>query len=128
MATSAVSPLGPLSVDPGDGLDGENVSETEKTAPWVVRKLVGVSTIPPSPAFLLTRRCKSMTGRIVRSSYESLRAAGTTVICLSPVRENDQSSIPRITVDPAPSDRFPLSVPSGETGPRLCFHVSDSEI
>ena len=95
MATSAVSPLGPLSVDPADGLDGENVSETEKTAPWVVRKLIGVSTMSPSPghpAFLLTRiaeSLQSMTGRIVRSSYESLRAAGTTVICLSPVRQND---------------------------------------
>ncbi len=30
---------------------------------------------------------QSMTGRIVMSSYETLRAAGTNVICLSPVSE-----------------------------------------
>ena len=28
---------------------------------------------------------QSMTGRIVMSSYETLRAAGTNVVCLSPV-------------------------------------------
>ncbi|RDB16033.1 hypothetical protein Hypma_003440 [Hypsizygus marmoreus] len=58
-----VSALGP--VDP-DSLNFES-DEKEKAAPWIVRKLIG-----------------SMTGRIVMSSYESLRAAGTSVICLSP--------------------------------------------
>ncbi|KAJ7669038.1 hypothetical protein B0H17DRAFT_217181 [Mycena rosella] len=59
-----VSALGP--VDPAS-LKDEAHDEQEKSAPWIVRKLVG-----------------SMTGRIVMSSYESLRAAGTSVVCLSP--------------------------------------------
>ena len=59
---TAASPLQPI--DPSTVPDAEK----EEHAPWIVRKLVG-----------------SMTGRIVMASYESLRAAGTTVICISPV-------------------------------------------
>ncbi|KAJ7211286.1 hypothetical protein GGX14DRAFT_565161 [Mycena pura] len=65
MSKSAqVSPLGPI--DPAS-ISQETHDEEEKAAPWILRKLVG-----------------SMTGRIVMSSYESLRAAGTSVVCLSP--------------------------------------------
>lgn len=35
------SPLGPI--DPSSVTDLEQISETEKRAPWIVRKLVGVS-------------------------------------------------------------------------------------
>ncbi|TDL24587.1 hypothetical protein BD410DRAFT_767103 [Rickenella mellea] len=66
------SPLGP--VDPSSVTD-----ETEKSAPWIVRKLAG-----------------SMTGRIVMSSYESLRAAGTSVVCLSPWGDSSPLLLPCI--------------------------------
>ncbi|KAL0570639.1 hypothetical protein V5O48_011320 [Marasmius crinis-equi] len=56
----AVSALGPI--DPSSVLDPHENEEKEKAAPWIVRQLVG-----------------SMTGRIMMSSYESLRAAGTGV-------------------------------------------------
>ncbi|KAI0047699.1 hypothetical protein FA95DRAFT_1558796 [Auriscalpium vulgare] len=71
MGASDVSPLGPI--DPAS----LSVSEEQKAAPWIVRKLVG-----------------SMTGRIVMSSYESLRAAGTTVICLSPWGDSQPFFLP----------------------------------
>ncbi|TFK41555.1 hypothetical protein BDQ12DRAFT_678174 [Crucibulum laeve] len=75
MATVEISALGP--VDPASiPLEG---NETEKSAPWIVRKLVG-----------------SMTGRIVMSSYESLRAAGTNVICLSPWGDSSPLFLPCI--------------------------------
>ncbi|KAH8830174.1 hypothetical protein DL96DRAFT_1668130 [Flagelloscypha sp. PMI_526] len=65
-SSSSVSPLGPI--DPKSVIaEDHGANEAEQKAPWIVRKLVG-----------------SMTGRIVMSSYESLRAAGTSVICLSP--------------------------------------------
>ncbi|EJF63816.1 hypothetical protein DICSQDRAFT_101872 [Dichomitus squalens LYAD-421 SS1] len=72
MSTS-VSPLGPI--DP----DSVPEAETEKSAPWIVRKLVG-----------------SMTGRIVRSSWETLRASGTSVICLSPWGDSSPLLLPCI--------------------------------
>ncbi|KAF7797358.1 hypothetical protein EIP86_008553 [Pleurotus ostreatoroseus] len=58
---ASVSALGP--VDPASVPEAEE----EKAAPWIVRKLVG-----------------SMTGRIVMSSWETLRASGTSIVCLSP--------------------------------------------
>ncbi|KAH6909509.1 hypothetical protein BKA70DRAFT_1276349 [Coprinopsis sp. MPI-PUGE-AT-0042] len=63
---SALGPIDPNSVSAKH--------EEEKEAPWIIRKLVG-----------------SMTGRIVLSSYESLRAAGTSVVCLSPTRRRSSS-------------------------------------
>ncbi|ESK88083.1 hypothetical protein Moror_10731 [Moniliophthora roreri MCA 2997] len=71
-AISTLGPIDPTSVNQGDG-------EKEKAAPWVVRKLVG-----------------SMTGRIVMSSYESLRATGTSVICLSPWGDSSPLTLPCI--------------------------------
>ncbi|KAJ3729587.1 hypothetical protein C8R42DRAFT_652445 [Lentinula raphanica] len=73
---TAVSPLGPI--DPASVTEASS-DETEKAAPWIVRKLVG-----------------SMTGRIVLSSYESLRAAGTSVICLSPWGDQSPLTLPCI--------------------------------
>ncbi|TFK67575.1 hypothetical protein BDN72DRAFT_842846 [Pluteus cervinus] len=70
-----VSTLGPI--DPASIPEISN--EQEKAAPWIVRKLVG-----------------SMTGRIVMSSYESLRAAGTSVICLSPWGDSSPLLLPCI--------------------------------
>ncbi|KAH9941220.1 uncharacterized protein BXZ73DRAFT_42301 [Epithele typhae] len=69
----SVSPLGPI--DPASVPEGE----TQKHAPWIVRKLVG-----------------SMTGRIVRSSFETLRASGTSVICLSPWGDSSPLLLPCI--------------------------------
>lgn len=69
---SALGPIDPKSITEPD-------SEKEKTAPWIVRKLVG-----------------SMTGRIVISSYESLKAAGTSVICLSPWGDSSPLLLPCI--------------------------------
>ncbi|KAJ3747832.1 hypothetical protein DFH05DRAFT_1391631 [Lentinula detonsa] len=74
---TTVSPLGPI--DPASLTEAGSSSENEKAAPWIVRKLVG-----------------SMTGRIVMSSYESLRAAGTTVICLSPWGDQSPLTLPCI--------------------------------
>ncbi|KAH8116134.1 hypothetical protein DFH11DRAFT_1832287 [Phellopilus nigrolimitatus] len=73
---SEASPLGPIDPASVTGADQQN-AETERTAPWIVRKLVG-----------------SMTGRIVMSSYESLRAAGTSVICLSPWGDSNPIFLP----------------------------------
>ncbi|KAL5514452.1 hypothetical protein ACEPAG_2540 [Sanghuangporus baumii] len=70
------SPLGPIDPSSVTSTDQQNV-ETEKKAPWIVRKLVG-----------------SMTGRIVMSSYESLRAAGTSVVCLSPWGDSSPVFLP----------------------------------
>ncbi|KAJ7076122.1 hypothetical protein B0H15DRAFT_606778 [Mycena belliarum] len=66
-----ISSLGP--VDPAS----VKHDEEEGSAPWIVRKLVG-----------------SMTGRIVMSSYESLRAAGTSVVCLSPWGDSSPLLLP----------------------------------
>ncbi|KAI0674455.1 hypothetical protein C8Q78DRAFT_595418 [Trametes maxima] len=71
--SDAVSPLGPI--DPASVPEAEN----EKSAPWIVRKLVG-----------------SMTGRIVRSSWETLRASGTSVVCLSPWGDSSPLLLPCI--------------------------------
>ncbi|KAI0372108.1 hypothetical protein BV20DRAFT_1042979 [Pilatotrama ljubarskyi] len=71
--SDAVSPLGPI--DPASVPE----AETEKSAPWIVRKLVG-----------------SMTGRIVRSSWETLRASGTSVVCLSPWGDSSPLLLPCI--------------------------------
>lgn len=43
MAEPEASPLGPI--DPSSVTNVEESSETEKSAPWIVRKLVGVSTV-----------------------------------------------------------------------------------
>ncbi|KAI0711337.1 hypothetical protein C8Q76DRAFT_736182 [Earliella scabrosa] len=67
----SVSPLGPI--DPASVPEAEK----EKTAPWIVRKLVG-----------------SMTGRIVRASWETLRASGTNIICLSPWGDSSPLLLP----------------------------------
>lgn len=37
----------------------------------------------------VTKSLQTMTGRIVMSSYETLRSAGTSVVCLSPVSHAD---------------------------------------
>ncbi|KAI0336797.1 hypothetical protein GY45DRAFT_1238115 [Cubamyces sp. BRFM 1775] len=71
--SDTVSPLGPI--DPSSVPE----AETEKAAPWIVRKLVG-----------------SMTGRIVRSSWETLRASGTSVVCLSPWGDSSPLLLPCI--------------------------------
>ncbi|KIM42125.1 hypothetical protein M413DRAFT_10359 [Hebeloma cylindrosporum] len=68
---SALGPIDPSSVP--------EVNEEETTAPWIMRKLVG-----------------SMTGRIVLSSYETLRAAGTNVVCLSPWGDSSPLFLPCI--------------------------------
>ncbi|KAJ7138509.1 hypothetical protein C8R43DRAFT_1019346 [Mycena crocata] len=73
---ASMSALGPI--DPASVPD-ESHDEQEKSAPWIVRKLVG-----------------SMTGRIVMSSYESLRAAGTSVVCLSPWGDSSPLLLPCI--------------------------------
>ncbi|CAL1709064.1 unnamed protein product [Somion occarium] len=72
-SSTHISPLGP--VDPASIPDAEN----EKSAPWIVRKLVG-----------------SMTGRIVMSSWETLRASGTSVVCLSPWGDSSPLLLPCI--------------------------------
>ena len=41
----------------------------------------------------VTENVQSMTGRIVTSSLESLRAMGQNVVCLSPVRVFTQSAV-----------------------------------
>ncbi|RPD65671.1 hypothetical protein L226DRAFT_501335 [Lentinus tigrinus ALCF2SS1-7] len=71
--SSSVSPLGPI--DPTSVPEAEQ----EKAAPWIVRKLVG-----------------SMTGRIVRASWETLKASGTNVICLSPWGDSSPLLLPCI--------------------------------
>ncbi|KAF5380055.1 hypothetical protein D9615_006133 [Tricholomella constricta] len=71
----AISVLGP--VDPSS-INSEPV-ETEQSAPWIVRKLVG-----------------TVTGRIMMSSYETLRAAGTSVVCLSPWGDSSPLLLPCI--------------------------------
>ncbi|KZT33170.1 hypothetical protein SISSUDRAFT_1054563 [Sistotremastrum suecicum HHB10207 ss-3] len=76
MSPSQVSELGP--VDPSS-LPGEHWDETESKAPWIVRKLAG-----------------SLTGRVVMSSYESFRAAGTSVLCLSPWGDSSPLLLPCI--------------------------------
>nr|GAT42770.1 predicted protein [Mycena chlorophos] len=53
--------------------------EKEKSAPWLVRKLIG-----------------SLPGRVVMSSYETLRAAGTSVVCLSPWGDSSPVVLPCI--------------------------------
>ncbi|GLB39280.1 hypothetical protein LshimejAT787_0604420 [Lyophyllum shimeji] len=75
--SQTISVLGP--VDPSSLSPEPSDHEKEKSAPWIVRKLVG-----------------SMTGRIVMSSYESLRAAGTSVICLSPWGDSSPLLLPCI--------------------------------
>ncbi|KZV76605.1 hypothetical protein PENSPDRAFT_569316 [Peniophora sp. CONT] len=72
MASSSVSALSVI--DPNS-----ISSEEEKTAPWIVRKLVG-----------------SMTGRIVTSSLESMRAVGQNVVCLSPWGDSSPFFLPCI--------------------------------
>ncbi|KZV99552.1 hypothetical protein EXIGLDRAFT_724583 [Exidia glandulosa HHB12029] len=67
---SALHPIDPSSVTKG---------ETEDKAPWIVRKLAG-----------------SMTGRIVMSAYETMRATGTTVVCLSPWGDANPLFLPNI--------------------------------
>lgn len=59
LKTSALAPVDPQAAEK---------AEQERTSPWVVRKLA-----------------TSVTGRVAMSAYESLRAMGTEVVCLSPV-------------------------------------------
>ncbi|KAL2061124.1 hypothetical protein VTL71DRAFT_7397 [Oculimacula yallundae] len=66
---SALGPIDPSSIQ----------KEDEKEAAWIVRKLAG-----------------SMTGRIVVSTYESLRATGTSVVCLSPWGDSSPLLLPCI--------------------------------
>ncbi|TRM57487.1 hypothetical protein BD626DRAFT_412029 [Schizophyllum amplum] len=81
---SNVCTLGPI--DPSSVPDPD-AAEKEQHAPWIMRKLVGS---------LLTLDLQSMTGRIVMSSYESLRAAGTSVVCLSPWGDSSPLLLPCI--------------------------------
>ncbi|KAJ7749309.1 hypothetical protein DFH07DRAFT_557296 [Mycena maculata] len=74
-----ISPLGPAAVDETLADELAAHDEQEKSAPWMVRKLVG-----------------TMPGRIVMSSYESLRAAGTSVVCLSPWGDSSPLLLPCI--------------------------------
>ncbi|KAH7327511.1 hypothetical protein BKA65DRAFT_510723 [Rhexocercosporidium sp. MPI-PUGE-AT-0058] len=66
---SALGPIDPSSVH----------KEDQKEAAWIVRKLAG-----------------SMTGRIFVSTYESLRATGTSVVCLSPWGDSSPLLLPCI--------------------------------
>ncbi|KIJ35299.1 hypothetical protein M422DRAFT_51568 [Sphaerobolus stellatus SS14] len=68
-STSALHPIDPSSAH----------AENEKEATWIARKLAG-----------------SMTGRIIMSGYESLRATGTSVICLSPWGDSSPLLLPCI--------------------------------
>ncbi|KAG8716499.1 hypothetical protein FRC08_009408 [Ceratobasidium sp. 394] len=70
MAQTALQPVNPATVVE---------AEKENEAPWVVRKLVG-----------------SMTGRMVMSSYETLKATSTSVICLSPWGDSSPLLLPCI--------------------------------
>ena len=73
--TGHSSPAGSTSVLRDGGTDNEE----EQAAPWIVRTLVG-----------------SLPGRIVMSSYESFRATGTTVVCLSPWGDGNPVSLPNV--------------------------------
>jgi hypothetical protein len=75
METSALGPIDPSSVLREGAMD----DEVEKSAPWIVRKLVG-----------------SMPGRVIMSSYESIRATGTSVVCLSPWGDANPMTLPCI--------------------------------
>ncbi|KAF8599330.1 hypothetical protein BDV93DRAFT_526141 [Ceratobasidium sp. AG-I] len=70
MAQTALQPVNPSTVSD---------AEKENEAPWVVRKLVG-----------------SMTGRMVLSSYETLKATSTSVVCLSPWGDSSPLLLPCI--------------------------------
>lgn len=70
MTQTALQPVNPLTVSD---------AEKENEAPWVVRKLVG-----------------SMTGRVVLSSYETLKATSMSVICLSPWGDSSPLLMPCI--------------------------------
>ncbi|KAG9093387.1 hypothetical protein FRC06_011534 [Ceratobasidium sp. 370] len=70
MTETALQPVNPATVVE---------AEKENEAPWVVRKLVG-----------------SMTGRMVMSSYETLKATSTSVICLSPWGDSSPLLLPCI--------------------------------
>ncbi|PPQ92130.1 hypothetical protein CVT25_007961 [Psilocybe cyanescens] len=69
--TSVLGPIDPASLS--------EEREEENSAPWIIRKLVG-----------------SMTGRIVMSSYETLRATGANIICLSPWGDSSPLFLPCI--------------------------------
>ena len=69
-------------------IDPSTVSEKEIESPWIVRKLVG-----------------SITGRVVIASLESLRAAGTSVVCLSPWGDSVPLLLPCIRSVPNPIPR-----------------------
>ena len=65
-SSSTPSPLQPL--DASAAQNEATGQETEKKSSWLVRHLA-----------------RSMAGRVVMSGYETLRATGTSVVCLSPV-------------------------------------------
>ncbi|KAH7100065.1 hypothetical protein BKA62DRAFT_707466 [Auriculariales sp. MPI-PUGE-AT-0066] len=69
MAISALHPIDPSTV---------TTAEDEQKATWIVRKLVG-----------------TMTGRMVFSAYETLRAS-TNVVCLSPWGDSNPLILPNI--------------------------------
>ncbi|CAE6406193.1 unnamed protein product [Rhizoctonia solani] len=70
MTQTALQPVNPSSI---------SSSENETEAPWVIRKLVG-----------------SMTGRVVLSSYETLKATSTSIVCLSPWGDSSPLLLPCI--------------------------------
>ncbi|KAF9456868.1 hypothetical protein BDZ94DRAFT_1176728 [Collybia nuda] len=74
MREADLSALGPI--DPGSI---SSLDENEDKSPWIVRKILG-----------------SVTGRIMMSSYESLRAMGTSVVCLSPWGDSSPLLLPCI--------------------------------
>ncbi|KAF8189967.1 hypothetical protein K438DRAFT_938162 [Mycena galopus ATCC 62051] len=68
---ASLGPINPASLNVNN--------EQEQSAPWIMRKLVG-----------------SMAGRVVLSSYESMRAAGTSIVCLSPWGDSSPLLLPCI--------------------------------
>lgn len=82
---SPLAPIDPLTISSDD----QDTSETEKKAPWIVRKLVGVSVFSffgfDDLIIVVCLYVQSLTGRVITSSLESLKAVGASVTCLSAV-------------------------------------------
>ncbi|KAG9035504.1 hypothetical protein FRB95_011210 [Tulasnella sp. JGI-2019a] len=64
-------------LQPTDANALPDFEKEDSAAPWIMRKLVG-----------------SMPGRVVMASYETLRATGTPVICLSPWGDANPIQLP----------------------------------
>lgn len=61
--------------------------EAEGKVPWLVRQLAEVCVLHRASLIeRLTRRPQSLTARVVMASFETLRATGNSVVCLSPVQ------------------------------------------